>query len=59
MKLKIGAKVMLTVNMDIQNRLINGQTRNIRHIEFAHAIARKVYVKFSNEYNGSKTMRSS
>ena len=50
---------MLTVNMDIQNRLINGQTRNIRHIKFAHAIARKVYVKFSNEYNGSKTMRSS
>ena len=34
LKLKIGAKVMLTVNVDIQDRLINGQTGNIEHIEF-------------------------
>ena len=26
---------MLTVNLDIQGRLINGQTGNISHIEFA------------------------
>ena len=25
---------MLTVNIDMQDRLINGQTGNIRHIEF-------------------------
>ena len=34
LKLKIGAKVMLTVNVDIQDSLINGQTGNIEHIEF-------------------------
>ena len=45
LKLKIGAKVMVTVNIDIQDRLINGQTGIIRHIEFAQASARKVYVK--------------
>ena len=33
LKLKIGAKVMLAVNIDIQDRLINGQTGIIRHIE--------------------------
>ena len=33
LKLKIVAKVMLTVNIDMQDRLINGQTGNIRHIE--------------------------
>ena len=49
LKLKIGAKVMATVNIDIQDRLINGQTGIIRHIEFAQASARKVYVKFSDE----------
>ena len=56
---KIGAKVMLTVNKDIRDRLINGQTEIIRHIEYAQASARKVYVKFSDEWDGSKEMGSS
>ena len=34
LKLEIGAKMMLTVNLDIQDCLINGQTGNISHIEF-------------------------
>ena len=59
LKLKIGAKVMLTVNIDIQDRLINGQTGNIRHIEFAEGTVHKVYVKFSDEQAGLKAMRSS
>ena len=48
-KLKIGAKVMLTVNIDIQCRLINGQTGIIRHIEFAQGSACKVYITFFDE----------
>ena len=59
LKLKIGAKVMLIVNIDIQDRLINGQTGVIRHIEFAEGSAHKVHIKFSNEQTGSKAMRSS
>ena len=47
LKLKIGAKVMLTVNIDIQDRLINGQTGNIRHTELAQDTTHEVYVKFS------------
>ena len=50
---------MLTVNIDIQDRLTNGQLGIIRHIEFAQASVRKVYVKFSDEQAGSKAMRSS
>ena len=46
LKLKIGAKVMLTVNIDIQDCLINGQTGIIRHIEFVQGSAHKVYTKF-------------
>ena len=38
LKLKIGAKVMLGVNIDMQDRLINGQTGIIRHIEFAEVV---------------------
>ena len=50
---------MLTVNIGIQDRLINGQTGNIRHIEFAEGTVHKVYVKFSDEQAGLKAMRSS
>ena len=49
LKLKIGPKLMLTVNIDIQDRLINGQTGIIRHIGFAQVSACKVYIKFSDE----------
>ena len=50
---------MLTVHIYIQDRLINGQTGIIRHIEFAEGSARKVYITFSDEQAGSKAMRSS
>ena len=58
-KLKIGAKVMLTVDIDIQGSLINCQTETIRHIEFAESSVFKVFVKFSDEQVGSKAVRSS
>ena len=58
-KLKIGAKMMLTVNIDMQDCLINGQIGSIRHIEFAQCSACKVYIKFSDEQAGSKAKRSS
>ena len=50
---------MLTVSIYIQDRLINGQTGIIRHIEFAEGSAHKLYIKFSDEQAGSKAMRSS
>ena len=59
LKLKIGAKVMLTVNLDIQDRLINGRTENISHTEFPQGSVGKVYVKFSDKQAGLKAMRSS
>ena len=59
LNLKIGAKVMLTVNVDIQDRLINGETRNIEHVEFVQGTVHKVYVKFSDEQASTRAMRSS
>ena len=43
----------------MQDRLINGQTIIIRHIEFAQGSARKVYVTFFKEQAWSKAMNSS
>ena len=58
LKLKIGAKVKLTVNLDIQDCLISSRTGKISYIEFAQSIVQKVYVKFSDEQAILKTMRS-
>ena len=57
LKLKIGAKVMLTANLDIQDSLINGHTGNINHLEFTQGSGRKVYVNFSGEQTGLMAMR--
>ena len=59
LNLKTGAKVMLTVNVDIQDRLINGQTGNFKHNEFVQASIHKIYVRFSDEQAGLRAMRSS
>ena len=59
LKLKIGAEVMLAVNIDIQDRLINGQTGHIRHIKFAEGSAPKLYITFSDEQVNSEVMQSS
>ena len=37
---------MLAVNIDIRDRLINDQTGNNRHIEFAEGSVCKIYVNF-------------
>ena len=58
-KLKFDAKVMTAVNIVIQDRLINGQTRNTRHIQFAQGSFRKVYVKFFHEQANLKVISSS
>ena len=57
LKLKIGAKVMLTVNIDVQDRLTDGQTGNIRHTEFTQGSLCKVHVNNSNEQAGFEAMR--
>ena len=49
--LRIGAKVMLTVDLEIQDCLINGQMTNLTYIEFAR--------DFSDEQAGAKIMRLS
>ena len=47
LKLKIAEKVMLAINLYIENRLINSQTGNIWYIEFAQSSIRKGCIKFS------------
>ena len=45
---------MLKVTLDIQDRIVNNQTGNFRHVELAQSSVVKVYVKFPDEKAGLK-----
>ena len=56
--LKIGARVMLTKNIDTNDKLINGQIGVVKNILFNNDRVLKIYVKFLNEEAGLKRMQS-
>ena len=58
LKLKLGAKVMLTVNIDISDKLINGQIGIVKNISFINGRESKFFVKFFDEEAGLKKMSS-
>ena len=56
LEVKVNARVMLTVNIDIADRLINGQIGTVKHISYnninGHIV--KVYIKFDDAQAGLK-----
>ena len=57
--LKLHAKVMLTSNIDVSDRLINGQIGTVQHFQFDNTgkIA-KIYLKMEDQSAGLKKMRT-
>ena len=55
LELKVGAKVMVTVNVDIQDILINGQVGEVVGFKIKNSI---VYLKFSDPLVGRYAMLS-
>ena len=49
---------MVTVNVDIQDMLINGQIGEVAGFEIMSSIAKKVYVKFQDPLVGRNAMLS-
>ena len=54
LKLKIGAKVMLTSNIDIEDRLINGQIGTIYNIITQDSGVTKIFIEFQDPMAGLK-----
>ena len=50
---------MLTINIDIRDRLINDQVSEVTHIDIVQNTIQKVYVKFSDPQTGGKAMAAS
>ena len=54
LKLKLEAKVMLTVNVDVQDRLINEQIGVVKHLEIIENNVSIIYIKFDDPDAGKK-----
>ena len=55
LQIKLNARVMLTVNIDLQDRLVNGQLGTIKHISTdKQGNVAKIYIKFDGSITGAK-----
>ena len=52
--LKIGARVMLTANIDLDDRLINGQIGTVKHIAILNGRFETIFVQFDDIKAGNK-----
>ena len=58
LKIKTNARVMLTVNIDLQDRLVNGQLGTVMHITGNSQGISKIYFKFDDTRAGVKAMHA-
>ena len=56
LKLKIGAQVMLTSNLDIDDRLVHGLVGTVKQIKYKNNEVSVVYVKFNDNNAGRNAM---
>ena len=52
LSVKVGSRVMLTNNVDISDKLINGQIGSLVYIKWQINIVKTMYIKFDNETVG-------
>ena len=59
LELKVNATVMLTTNINIEDRLINGQMGTVKHIEIKENEVRTIYLELDNKCAGQIRMSGS
>ena len=58
LKLKIGAQFMLTSNLDVDDKRVNGLVGTVKQIKYKNNEVSVVYVKFNDNNAGGQEMRS-
>ena len=59
LRIKLGARVMITKNIDIDDKLINGQVGTIKYVQFVNNKVTAVFIQLDDETAGKKAMQSS
>ena len=59
LELKVNARVMLTININIEDRLINGQMGTVKHIEIKENEVRTIYLELDDKCAGQIRMSGS
>jgi len=52
LKIKIGARVMLTSNVDISDNLINGQIGTVLHVDYNNNKVKTIFIEFDDPKAG-------
>ena len=58
LKLKIGGQVMLTSNLDNDDRLVNDLVRTVKEIKYKNNEVSVVHVKFNDNNAGREAIQS-
>ena len=58
LNLKVGAQVMLTINIDLEDRLVNGLVGKVMYLRYVNNEANVIYVKFNDQNTGQQAIQS-
>ena len=58
LKLKVGAQVMLTINIDLEDRLTNGLVDKVMYLRYVNDEVKVIYVKFNDQNSGQQAIQS-
>ena len=59
LELKVNARVMLTANINVEDRLVNGQMGTVKHIEIKENEVRTIYLELDDKCAGQIRMSGS
>ena len=58
LSLKVGAQVMLTINIDLEDRLVNGLVVKVIYLRYVNDEVLVIYVKFNDQNAGQQAIQS-
>ena len=58
LNLKVGAQVMLTIHIDLEDRLVNGLVGKVMYLRYVNNEVKVIHVKFNDQNAGQQAIQS-